>query len=99
MRILWVFSSVIFLSLSLIVRRAAAAAEKWPRVKKALIEVLAVQPQAWTLIETEARDASVSAPQLSRILNSPLVLMITPSKVQVRSTTLQMNISKPANSN
>ena len=46
MRILRVFSSVIFLSLSHRATRAAAAAEKWPRVEKALIEVLAVQPQA-----------------------------------------------------
>lgn len=68
-------------------------------VEKALTEVLAVQPRAWTLIETEARDASVSAPRLSRILNSRCVLMITPSKVRVRNTTLQMNISKPAHSN
>lgn len=97
--ILWVFSSVIFLSLSKRVRRAAAAAEKWPRVEKALIEVLAVQPQAWTLIETESGDLSMSVPQLSRILNPPLVLMITPSKVQVCNTTLQMNNTKPANSN
>ena len=32
MRILWVFSSVIFLSLSYRVGRAAAAAEKWPKL-------------------------------------------------------------------
>lgn len=44
---------------------AAAAAGKWPCVKKGLTEVLAVQPRAWTLIETEARDPSMSAPRLS----------------------------------
>ena len=53
----YVCLSVIFQSLSQRARRAAAAAEEQPHVKKGLIEVLAVLPQAWTLIETEARDA------------------------------------------
>lgn len=52
------FYSVVFLSVSYTVRRAAAAAEKWPCLEKGLIEVLAVQPRATTLIETEARDPS-----------------------------------------
>lgn len=59
-----------------------------------------MQPRAWTLIETEARDASVSAPGLSRILKTLLsLLMITPSKVQARNTTLQMNISEKKKKN
>lgn len=41
-----------------------------------------MQPGVWTLIETEAGDPPMSAPQPSRILNPPLLLMITPSKVQ-----------------
>lgn len=47
---------VIFLSSSHRVRRAAAAAGRWPHIEKELIEVLAVQPWAWTLIDTEAKE-------------------------------------------